>query len=393
MSVPEPARHPLRRPMRGRDPGEEHRVSTTLELFFDLCFVVAVSQASAQLAEQVLDGHVARGLGYYAAAFFAIWWAWMGFSWFASAYDTDDVPYRIATFVQIAGALVLAAGVPDAFAGEFAVITAGYAVMRIGVVGQWLRASHEDLDADRRRIARRYAAGISILQAGWIGRLWLPGTWQMALFAGLVIGELLVPVFCERGPVAAWHPGHIAERFGLFTLIVLGETVTSATRAVQEALHGPHLLQLCLIAVGGLLTVFTMWWMYFAQPGAALITPQKQAFRWGYGHYLILGSATAVGAGLEIGVALLEHHGGVSGFTAAWIFSTAVAVFLVLAWLLHIRPHGTRAARSWLHPAIALLVWLTPFTGQPYLTTGLLATVLLVMSLITASRQPTLSGR
>ncbi|MEV5320323.1 low temperature requirement protein A [Streptomyces sp. NPDC052687] len=78
--------------------------------------------------------------------------------------------------------------------------------------------------------------------------------------------------------------------------------------------------------------------MYFAQPGAALITTQRQAFRWGYGHYLILGAAAAVGAGLEIGIALLEHHSDVSGFTAAWIFSTAVAVFLVLAWLLQSAP-------------------------------------------------------
>ncbi|MGA4960312.1 low temperature requirement protein A [Streptomyces lavendulocolor] len=389
MSLPKPVTHLLRRPMRSRDPGEEHRTATALELFFDLCFVVAVSQASAQLAEQVIEGHLARGLGYYAAAFFAIWWAWMGFSWFASAYDTDDVPYRIATFVQIAGALTLAAGIPDAFEGDFTVITAGYALMRIGVVSQWLRASLEDQDPARRRVARRYAVGISLLQVGWIGRLWLPEQLQMPVFALLVIGELLVPMISERGARAAWHPEHIVERFGLFTLIVLGETVASVARAVQEGIHGEHLFELCLIAAGGLLTVFTMWWMYFAQPGAALITTQKQAFRWGYGHYFILGSAAGVGAGLEIGIALLEHHGDVSSFTAAWIFSTAVAVFLLLAWLLHVRPHGTRAARSWLHPTIALLVWLTPYTGQPYLTTGLLTGLLLVLSLITASRQPT----
>ncbi|MEV5320322.1 low temperature requirement protein A [Streptomyces sp. NPDC052687] len=177
-----------------------------MELFFDLCFVVAVSQASTQLAEQVVEGHLARGLGYHAAVFFAIWWAWMGFSWFASAYDTDDVPYRIATFVQIAGALTLAAGIPGAFEGDFTVITAGYAVMRVGVVSQWLRASLEDQDPARRRVARRYAAGISLLQAGWIGRLWLPEQGQMPFFALLVIGELLVPVVSERGARAAWHP-------------------------------------------------------------------------------------------------------------------------------------------------------------------------------------------
>ncbi|MFJ6722403.1 low temperature requirement protein A [Streptomyces sp. NPDC091259] len=385
MALPEPTRRSLRRPIRGRDRGEEYRTATSLELFFDLCFVVAVSQASDQLAHQAIEGHLARGLGYYAASFFAIWWAWMGFSWFASAYDTDDVPYRIATFVQIVGALVLAAGIPDAFAGDFTVITAGYAVMRIAVVGQWLRASREDSDPARRRVARRYAGGISLLQVGWIGRLWLPEQWQMLAFAVLVIAELLVPVVSERGAAAAWHPEHIAERFGLFTLIVLGETVASATLAVQEALDGEHLVQLSLIAAGGLLTVFTMWWMYFARPGAALITTQTQAFRWGYGHYFILGSAAAVGAGLEIALALLGHPHTVSGFSAAWVFTVAVATFVILAWLLHVRPHGSRAGRSWAHPAIAVLILLTPFTGQPYLTTGLLMVVLLAVSLRAAS--------
>ncbi|WP_107417263.1 low temperature requirement protein A [Streptomyces sp. CB00455] len=373
--------------MRGRDPGEEHRTATTLELFFDLCFVVAVSQASIQFAEQVLEGHAAHGLAYYAAVFFAIWWAWMGFSWFASAYDTDDVPYRLAVFVQMAGALVLAAGVPEAFAGDFTVITIGYAIMRISSVSQWIRAAVEDPDPARARVARRYAIGISVLQAGWIGRLWMPEAWQLWFFIVLVAGELLVPVISERDAPSAWHPEHIAERFGLFTLIVLGETVKSATIAVQHALDGAHLLQLSLLALGGLLTVFTMWWMYFARPNdEGLVTDNRQAFRWGYGHYLVLGSAAAVGTGLEIGAALLDGHGHISAFAGAWVFSTAVAVFVTVTWLLHVRPHGSKAARSLLHPAVALLVLLTPFTPEPYLATGLLMTVLLALSLYNANR-------
>ncbi|MEU0009063.1 low temperature requirement protein A [Streptomyces sp. NPDC006314] len=393
MSAPQPSANVLRRTMRGRDPREEHRTATTLELFFDLCFVVAVSQSSTQLAEQVLKGHAGHGLAYYAAVFFAIWWAWTGFSWFASAYDTDDLPYRLTALVQTAGALVLAAGVPDAFRNDFTAITIGYAIMRVGAVSQWVRAAVEDPDPVRARVARRYAIGISLLQAGWIGRLWLPETWQLWFFIVLVIGELLVPVISERGAPSAWHPEHIAERFGLFTLIVLGETVTSATIAVQHALDGKHLFQLCLLVVGGLLTVFTMWWMYFARPtDTGLVTDNRQAFRWGYGHYLVLGSAAAVGTGLEIGTALLDGHGEISEFAGAWVFSAAVAVFITVTWLLHVRPHGSRAARSLLHPAVALLVLLTPFTPEPYFATGVLMTLLLAFSLYIVSRQPGQAG-
>ena len=114
------------RPMVARPPDEDHRRGTVLELFFDLCFVVAVAQAANALHHEISDDHVGNGVVGYVTLFFAIWWAWMNFTWFASAYDTDDVAYRVTTLVQIAGALILAAGVPDAMDGrDFAAITLG----------------------------------------------------------------------------------------------------------------------------------------------------------------------------------------------------------------------------------------------------------------------------
>jgi len=130
------------RRMRPRGRGETHRAATPLELFFDLCFVVAVAQAGSQLAHDLSGAHLRHGILGYLIIFFGIWWAWMNFTWFASAYDTDDVPYRICTFVQIVGALILAAGVPRAFAdADFAVTVTGYVVMRVALIAQWLRAA------------------------------------------------------------------------------------------------------------------------------------------------------------------------------------------------------------------------------------------------------------
>ncbi|MET0424256.1 MAG: low temperature requirement protein A, partial [Actinoplanes sp.] len=146
-------------PMRARSADEPHRVATPLELFFDLCFVVAVAQAALPLHHSIAENHVAHGVRAYLMVFFAIWWAWMNFTWFASAYDTDDVAYRLTTLVQIAGALILAAGVPDAVEGaDFAVITVGYVVMRRALVTQWLRAAAAD--PPHRRSSLRFAAGI-----------------------------------------------------------------------------------------------------------------------------------------------------------------------------------------------------------------------------------------
>lgn len=105
---PLPFRSPLL-PMVARRRDEEHRVATPLGLLFDLCFVVAVGQAGAELVSAFAEERIGPGLLNYAMVFFAVWWAWMNFTWFASAYDNDDVLYRVTTLVQIAGVLVLAA--------------------------------------------------------------------------------------------------------------------------------------------------------------------------------------------------------------------------------------------------------------------------------------------
>ena len=98
-----------------RDIDEKHRASTPLELLFDLSFVVAVSQAADQLNAALGAGHFHTAIVSYLLVFFGIWWAWVNFTWFASAYDVDDLLYRLLTFVQIIGVLILAAGVDSAF--------------------------------------------------------------------------------------------------------------------------------------------------------------------------------------------------------------------------------------------------------------------------------------
>src|SRR6478752_1321764 len=131
--------------MTGRDPDERHRASTPLELLFDLTFVVAVAQAGTQLHHALAAGHAGHAVAGYVLVFFGIWWSWMNFSWFASAYDTDDVPYRLLTLLQMAGVLVYAAGIHETFqSGSFAVATIGYVIMRVAMVLQWARAAHGD---------------------------------------------------------------------------------------------------------------------------------------------------------------------------------------------------------------------------------------------------------
>ncbi|WP_220140448.1 low temperature requirement protein A [Streptomyces sp. KM273126] len=159
--------------MVGRDPGEPNRSATSLELFSDLCFVVAVAQASTSLHEALTEGDYAGGALRFALVFFTIRWAWMNFTWFASAYDPDDVTYRLTVLVQITGSLVLAAGVHRAFQdGDLRVITLGYVVMRTALAALWLRAALSD--TARRRTALRFAAGVTMCQLGWVGLFFVP---------------------------------------------------------------------------------------------------------------------------------------------------------------------------------------------------------------------------
>jgi hypothetical protein len=123
-------------PMVGRDRFEAHRAATPLELLFDLCFVVAVAQAAGALHDDLVAGEIGHGVISYLLVFFTIWWPWVNFTWFASAFDTDDVPYRLLTFVQIFGILVVTAGIPAAFDGfDLRTMVLGYVIMRIATGG------------------------------------------------------------------------------------------------------------------------------------------------------------------------------------------------------------------------------------------------------------------
>jgi low temperature requirement protein LtrA len=337
----------LMRRMTGRDVDEEHRASTNLELLFDLTFVVAVSQIARELAQSVSIGHYYQGIQGYLMVFFAIWWAWMNFTWFASAYDTDDVPYRLLTLLQMAGVLVLAAGVPRAFAdNDFAAITVGYLVMRVAMIGQWLRAGFGD--SATRASCLRYAAGIFVVQIGWVLR-WtvLPhhlGSWAFLILA---IAEILVPLWAERPGMTRWHPEHIAERYGLFTIILLGECVAQASAAVQSAFtdHGVS-PRLVVSALAGLTMLFAIWWVYFAKPvDEHLRLRRARSFGWGYGHYVVFAALAAVAAGLEVVVEAGSKHLEISRPAIAFAVAIPLAIFLV-GWAVLLSFVSNRAVSS-----------------------------------------------
>ncbi|MBO4138949.1 low temperature requirement protein A [Micromonospora tulbaghiae] len=304
--------------MTGRDPGEKGRSTTPLELLYDLTYVVAFGAAADQLAHGIGDGHVGAALGAYAFAIFAVTWAWINFTWFSSAYDNDDALFRGATLVQMLGVVILIFGLPVSFddtaeggSPNNLLLVVGYIVMRVPIIGLWLRAARQD--PTHRRTTVAYAVTIAVAQVGWLlsAILPLPVGVVVAALVLLALAEMVLPVVTERRLGSPpWNAGHLAERFSLLTLITLGEVVAATTAAVGALIReqGWSVAAVVIIA-SGLVLAATLWWAYFLVPSRPVLERRPaRAFAWRYAHLPVFGAIAAVGAGLRVATSAVEEE-------------------------------------------------------------------------------------
>jgi low temperature requirement protein LtrA len=342
-----------RRRLTGRDPGEPHRSATPLELLYDLVFVVAFGQAANELAHYLAEGHVRAGILGFAFAVFAISWAWISYSWFASAYDEDDWVCRLATMVQMVGVIVLALGLPEVFASldhgetlDNGVVVAGYIVMRVPMAFQWLRASRHD--PARRSAHLTYFWTILVAQLGWTALVFLslPIGTTFALAAVLYVVELAGPYIAQtRKGGTPWHAHHIAERYGLLVIITLGEGIIGTVASLSALVHGEAgwSVDAALVTVAGTGITFGAWWMYFILPsGHVLRVHPERAFSWGYGHMVVFGSLAAVGAGLHVAAYYLDHHTEIGAVGTVLCVAVPLGVYtgaLYAIWTALVRQH------------------------------------------------------
>jgi low temperature requirement protein LtrA len=331
--------------MAGRDPHEQHRSVTPLELLYDLTFVVAFGQASSEFAHLLAEGHYSAGLIGFGFATFGICWAWINFSWFASAYDTDDWAFRLATMVQMIGVIILALGLPQVFRSldegdhiDNGVSVAGYVVMRVAMLFLWLRAARQD--PPRRRACQTYAVTIGVAQVGWV-LLVLAHTTVDVFFMWAALGiliEMVGPVVAERGKGGTpWHAHHIAERYGLLTIITLGEGVIGTVASLGAVVESQGWSRdAVLVAIAGTGLTFGMWWTYFMVPSAEVLNVHRErAFPWGYGHILIFGSIAATGAGLHVAADYIGHEAHIGATATVLTVAVPVAVFVLALFALY----------------------------------------------------------
>src|SRR5439155_11761319 len=284
-------------PLRVRSTGEAGRKVTWLELFFDLIFVAAV----AQVAEPLRDHYSFVGLVRFAPLFVLIWWAWIGHSVFSTRFDTDDVVQRALTLVQMFAVAAMAANAKDALdSRSSAGFAAAYAAVRFVLVAQYFRARRVP---GARPLTMRYLAGHGTAAILWLGSALVPAPvrfwiWGVAFAIDLGTPWLALRHSVDVPPDAA----HLPERFGLFTLILLGETVVAVMQGMESQEDWtPAAATSAFLGMG---IAFLIWAWYLDGVAGASEQPvrsRRDALRfhiWSYAHFPLYLGIIVTGVGI-----------------------------------------------------------------------------------------------
>ena len=323
------------RPLSPRDTQEEHRAATQLELFFDLVTVIAIAAVTTKFHHAIAHGDGLAAIPNFLFLFIGIWWIWMNFTWFASAFDNDDAVYRILVITMMTGSLIYAGGVGYIFDSfDFSIGVLGWVIMRVCLIALWLRVLRNA--PKLKKTALRYIWGLGLVQCLWVAAYFsFPAATSSFVIASICLFtfELIVPAFAENAGQTPWHRHHIIERYGLLNIIVLGEVLLSVGFAFAK-LYGSALnTEILMLAVAGLLIVFSLWWIYFIENEHLRSDKKRHAFVWGYMHYFIFGSVAALGSGLAAYLDVLTHDAHLEVSRAIYYIGIPVAIYLLALWV------------------------------------------------------------
>jgi low temperature requirement protein LtrA len=364
------------RPVRlwSADPIHSRRVSW-LELFFDLIFVAAVAQVGVPLGED----YTVHGLVRYALMFLLIWWAWLGHTMYSTRFDADDVVQRLLTLLQIFAAAAMAANAKAAFdSRDSAGFGAAYALLRAVLVAQYLRARR--LKATH-HLTTLYTVGFGVAAFLWglaavipaPARFWL---WGMALLIDMGTPWLAVQYTHKCPPDAE----HLPERFGLFTIILLGESVAAVMHGMEsQATWSPSA---AISAFTGLSLAFGYWWWYFdGARGAAerQVTSGRKTLLfqfWSYAHLPLYLSVAVLGVGVEHVISLTP--GAHLHREDAWILTGAATALMTALTIIGFTSDDVQMQRqSWGRLLVRLALCLAALPAS-LVATAVLPCVLLI---------------
>ena len=349
---------------------EDDRRATWLELFFDLVFVAAVGQLANSLAAEPTTGRFLEFL----ALFVPVWWAWMGFTFYANRFDTDDLPYRLLLLAAMFAVAVLATTIPSVFVGETVGFPLAYVGVRLVLLALYARASRHVAQA--RALARTFLSAFGFAVAIWLVSVALPAPWAYVLWAVALAIELVTPIPAWRllrsAPV---DPRHLPERFGLLTLIVLGESVLAVVIGVSKVSWD---VGSAVAAAAGFLVAAALWWIYFdfLDEGALTARGIFGGLTYTYMNYFVVVGLAVLGAGVKL--AILAAGGDRHYDDTAWLLCAGLAMTMVgLAVIQLVTGPVVLDMDVWLRIATAALALaLIPFGLSPLVVVLVLAGVL-----------------
>lgn len=317
-----------------RDHAENpERHASWLELFFDLAFVAVLGRVSVELAKS----HDFETLLRFGLLFLPIWWAWVGQVFYLSRFDSDDLSHRLSSFLQIIVLGFMATSIPKAFAGDISGFVICYALLRGVLVFEYWKAGREI--AEVRPLTAIYSKGFSLAIGLWMVSLFVPAPFRYGLWIAGILVDLWTPNRCGHLNLKfPPHPAHAPERFGLFTIIVLGEAVIATVGTLTGIVWT---VPAAAAAVMGLMLACAIWWVYFDGVGAAehrvpdSTSGPGRYLAWLYGHLPLHGGIVLVALGVERVVA---HPTEVLTGFEAYILPVAVSV---VALMMHVFYNST----------------------------------------------------
>jgi len=230
---------------------QEERV-TPLELFFDLVYVLAITQCTALMASEPTWTGLAKGL----AVLSVLWWSWGGYAWLTSVVDPEEGAVRLVFFAAMAAFLVAALSVPGAFDDTALLFACAYGAVRVAHIGLFALASQDDPMLRRSVIGLGggTAVGVGLLIAAAAADGWVQG----GLWALAIVLDFAEPFFFGA---EGWRlaPGHFAERHGLIVLIALGESIVAIGVGAEVGVDAG----VVAAAVAGMAIAAALWWLYF----------------------------------------------------------------------------------------------------------------------------------
>jgi low temperature requirement protein LtrA len=373
--------------LRTIEQGFEERHATWLELFFDLVFVVAV----AELGQNLTHDPTLHGFLLYVGLFIPVIWVWAGFTFYANRFDTDDLTYRLLVLLAMFAVAALATNAPDAIGKGGRGFAISFIFVRLVLLALYARAIRYVPSA--RRVASIYFAAFSLGVVIWLVSLLVPPPGRWWLWAAALVLELGVPFYAwRRVPGAPVDPRHLPERFGLLTIIVLGESVLGVVLGVANTSWE---LDSGLAAAGGFLAAAAVWWIYFDYLDESVVSRGSMAgLVFTYAHFPVIIGIGTLGVGVKFEI--LAAAGNPNYEDTGWVLCAGVAMCMIGLAAIHLATPPTLfdadAATRLATAALALVLLAFSFALPPLAVVWSLTTLLVAQVILELARHEEHAG-